>query len=146
MGTLTYTRYLGRGREKEIVREVHETVDARNFQGTPGQPWLLIAANPQLSAPELVKVFEALGIERNATWIRRRRWMFEPEAVRKRGPQPNADGKDEHAFSIMSQNLRLSLLQTRSLLEEHGIKRSKDWIRRWKLTKPTYDAPDKKDR
>jgi len=117
----------GRGREQ--CRSIRYVVDVRDFEDTPGQAHLVIAANRHLSVGDLVRLLRTFGIERSRSWVQRRRWMYQdPDTVNRSGGKPNADGKDERAIEIMLDNPRLSARQLVRLLAENGIKRGKDWV------------------
>jgi hypothetical protein len=48
----------------------------------------------------------------------------------KAGAKRNADGLDEKARKIMEENPRLSSRQMVYLLRENGIRRSREWVRK----------------
>ena len=51
-------------------------VDARQFQGRAGMPWIIMAANVDMSINNLLEVMAAHGYERTRGWVERRRWIF----------------------------------------------------------------------
>ncbi len=120
------------GHGTKVSREVNMTLDIRDFEGLAGYPWLLLAANPQLSIPDIMRFLELKGNEgleaaqRSASWFQRRRWMFSRTAVP--GTRPNADGKDAQAFAIMREHPKLPARRLSKLLKERGIQRGKDWV------------------
>ena len=108
-------------------------IDARNFHGLAGMPWLIMAANTDLSLNELLDVMAEYGYERTRSWVSRRRWMFAADyvrgaPVRKAGGVRNADGKEAWAFQIMDEHPHASARELARLLRKSGIKRSKDWV------------------
>ncbi len=120
----------------EVLRPVNYALDARDFKDTPGYAWLIIAANPDLSAAEIQKVLMHAGPQhmRSASWIRRHRWLFaQPGTVQPRGPKRNVDGLDERAFKMIAENPRLSSRQLAGLLRKNGIPRCPEWVRRHRL-------------
>jgi hypothetical protein len=121
---------------KRVERSVYQTIDARDFLGTPGYPWIVIAANPQLSAAELetwlnIEARDTPGVGRSLSWIKRRRWMFQHPGNRSAvGPKPDRDGNMARAIKIMARHPTVSLRSLAILLRESGVKRSKEWIRK----------------
>ena len=131
--TMTFTDGYGR----EVKREIRYTVDVEQFRGTAIYPWLMVAANAHLSSPDVNRVLE---IEANADnccyrsvkWLQARRRMYiKPDADNpiNRGVQ---DGKEEATLAILRQ-YRASTMSAKDIsqiLSEHGIKRSRGWVRR----------------
>ena len=115
--------------------EVNQVIDVRDFIGTPGYAMLLVAANTNLSVPKIdqflaIQARETPGVARSLSWIQKRRWLFQqPGTSNRTGPQPNTDGKLDRALSIMAQHPTLSLRDLTLLLGEHGIDRSREWVR-----------------
>ena len=84
-------------------------IDAREFQGRAGMPWLIMAANPNLSINELLEVMAAYGYERPRSWVARRRWIFlNPDYARMAGGVRNADGQETRAYRVMDQHPHVS--------------------------------------
>lgn len=50
-------------------------IDAREFKGRAGMPWLIMAANVNLSINDLLDVMAHYGYERTRSWVSRRRWI-----------------------------------------------------------------------
>lgn len=116
---------------KRQSREVNYVLDIRDYRGRAGYPWLVIAANPQLSvyALWLWLLSEGGKNERGESWIKRRRWLFQdPNVAKGTGGQANADGKDGRAVKIMRENPTMSARNLVRLLKENGIRRGKDWV------------------
>ena len=127
VGTLFWTDW----RDKEVTRPVNWTLDIRAHVGEPGWAMLAIAANPHLSIADLVRLLSTGNVERSRSWISRRRWMFQPLAtVNSPGQKPNRDGKDARAVALMRDNTRKSVRQLVWLLNENGIVRNREWVRR----------------
>lgn len=116
---------------KRLTRPISYVIDIRDYKGRPGYPWLVIAANPQLSVYALWVWLLSEGgkNERGESWIKRRRWLFrDTEEVNCAGGQANADGRDERAVKIMRENPTMSARSLVRLLRENGIRRGKDWV------------------
>jgi hypothetical protein len=126
MGKLTWTDWRGR----ECVRQTNDVIEIKKFKGTAGEALLWMAANTHLSVSDLWRLLECAGIERGEMWIRRRRWLFQPEGTVNSNSNGNADGKDERALDIMREHPTDSLRFVVRVLKEAGIRRSKDWVRR----------------
>jgi hypothetical protein len=130
-GTMTWED----GHGRKVTREVRLTIDVRDFEGLAGYPWLVMAANPLLSGPDILRFLELkadeglVGVERNRSWIARRRWMFQRNDNLP-GTRPNADGKDARALTIMEEHPTLSARKLSQLLKENGISRGKDWVQK----------------
>jgi hypothetical protein len=110
------------------TKAVNIRVDISAFTECAVFPYLVMAANPHLSAPEIQDVLRSFGDFqwRSETWIKTRRWMFtvgEPLA-------PSADGLDERAHRIMRNNPRQSARRLVMLLQSNGINRPLDWVYR----------------
>jgi hypothetical protein len=104
-------------------------VDAREHQGRAGMPWVIMAANPNLSINDLLAVMAAHGYERTRGWVSRRRWIFlNPDYVRNAGGVRNADGQEALAYRIMDRFPHVSARELTRILRENGIKRGKDWV------------------
>lgn len=103
-------------------------INAGEFEGRAGMPWLIMAANVNLSITELLEVMEVYGYERTRSWVSRRRWIFFD--ARNVGRSRNEDGQEARAFRIMDQHPRVSAREMARILRENGIKRSKDWVLR----------------
>jgi len=114
----------------ERVRTVNRIIDIADFKDRAGFAYLLMAANPQLSVRDTQEVLANIGEqhERPAGWISRRRWLFHGRG--ESGRKPNADGLDGKALRIMGDNPRLSSRQLVYLLKQHGINRSREWVRK----------------
>jgi hypothetical protein len=125
------------GRGKRETRAINHVIDIRDFRGTPGYPLLFIAANTNLSVRQIglflneVEALEFPLAERPASWIQKRRWLFQqPGTDNHSGPQTDTDGKYAQACEIMAENLTLSLRDLVRLLMKHGIKRGREWCRK----------------
>ena len=105
-------------------------INAAEFKGRAGMPWLIMAANVGLSLSNLQEIMAAYGYWRPQSWISRRRWIFfDADYVRNAGGRPrNADGQDERAYKIMDQHPHVSARQLAHILRKRGIKRGKDWV------------------
>jgi hypothetical protein len=128
MSKLTWTDWRGR----ECVRDVNDVINIGDFKriNPAGRALLLMAANTHLSISDLYRLLDVDGIERGVMWIRRRRWLFQPEETINSNSNGNRDGKDERAREIMREHPTDSLRFVVRALKEHGICRSKDWVRR----------------
>lgn len=106
-------------------------IDIREFKGRAGMPWLIMAANVNLSITALLDVMAANGYERTRSWVSRRRWIFfDADYVRNAGGVRNADGQEDRAHRIMQQHPRASARELARILSKEGIKRGKDWVRK----------------
>jgi hypothetical protein len=104
-------------------------IDVRQFQGRAGMPWLIMAANVNLSVNDLLEVMAAHGYERTRSWVSRRRWIFfDANYVRNAGGIRNADGQEARAYRIMDQHPHVSARELARILRRSGIKRGKDWV------------------
>ena len=130
--TLTLDKLDRYGREQ--VRTVNLTIDIRDFKDKAGFAWLVMAANPHLSVRDTQEVLASVGEQhtRPVGWISRRRWLF--HGTGKAGARSNADGLDDKAHKIMEKNPHLSNRQTVHLLWENGIRRSREWVRKNRVT------------
>lgn len=123
MALMRWTNWQG----TESSREVNETIDLRQFDGTAGYALLALAANRHLSRFEIWMWLKRHGVERSDSWIARRRWLFQkPMETNAPGVKPDADGQGKRALDIMRPNPALSLRDLTRLLAEHGIKRSRE--------------------
>jgi hypothetical protein len=118
------------GAGRTVTRLVNQIIDIRAFTHYAVFPWLLMAANPHLSAPDISEylAWQGEGVFRPVRWVSKRRWMCGP--VHSSGPRRNADGCDTLAFELLAANRDLSLRDMVRLLKENGIQRSREWIRR----------------
>ena len=73
---LTYDEPDRYGRKR--VRTVNRIIDIADFKDRAGFPYLLMAANPQLSVRDIQEVLSNIGerLERPTGWISRRKWLF----------------------------------------------------------------------
>jgi hypothetical protein len=123
-------------RGKKQTREINHTLDIRSLRGTAGYAWAFMAANTHLSAADTERWLslesrEHPGAYRGKSWIKRRRWMFQPPGtVNASGPRRNADAKDHKAAEIMRANPTMSARNLSRLLKENDIDRGKDWVLR----------------
>jgi len=115
--------------------EVNLVVDARDLVGLAGFPWIVMAANPQLSNDKLSWFLATCGIEdveRSEGWIQRRRWMFRRKSQHPHntGGRPrDGDRNEARILQIMRDNPNLSARQLSRLLKERGCDRSREWVR-----------------
>jgi hypothetical protein len=113
--------------------EVNMIADARSFVGMAGYPWIIMAANPQLSNAVLDRYLRDCGIdgaERTPSWLQRKRWMFRRvPAGNTNGSTVDRDGKQARAVRIMREHPKMSLRQLVYLLKERGIIRKREWVR-----------------
>ncbi len=126
--TMAIEQYSG----KMVDREVHQVINVKDFVGRAIYPWLVMAANPHLSAPDIAAVLLLTTTHkgwRSDRWIRKRRWMVQPNTRDMPGRRAGSDGKGERAVRIMLANPDLSLRNLVRLLKEHGIVRSREWVR-----------------
>lgn len=104
-------------------------IDARDFKGRAGMPWLIMAANTHLSVSDLLDVMAHYGYERTRSWVSRRRWIFfDANYVRQSGGVADADGQQARAYRIMDQHPSVSAREMVRILGKAGIKRGKDWV------------------
>ncbi|SPE27149.1 hypothetical protein SBA5_580028 [Candidatus Sulfotelmatomonas gaucii] len=122
---MTRTHWSG----KEIRCDIHQIIDIRDFKGTAGYALLVCAANGHLSIFNIREFLKLQGVERGESWIRRRRWLFQPPGTVNSNSNANQDGKDEQARAIMREYHKASLRYVVRVLKEHGIHRGKDWVR-----------------
>jgi hypothetical protein len=142
--TMSWTDYRGR----TLTREINHVIDIRDFIGRPCYPELFVAANTHLSVRNMEMFLrDVVGgcNERTPSWLARRRWMSEPPGtINKSGVKRNADGKDEQAIRIMSENRRMSVRALARLLrKDHGITRSSEWVRQHRCDGVTNIHPYK---
>ncbi|MGA9070769.1 MAG: hypothetical protein WB424_10970 [Terracidiphilus sp.] len=119
------------GAGRPVTRLVNQIIDIREFTHCAVYPWLLMAANPHLSAPDLSLITADQAhdeVFRPARWINKRRWMC-GETRHKGGARPNADGRDPLALRLLAANRDLSLRDMARLLKKHGIQRGREWVR-----------------
>jgi hypothetical protein len=121
-------------RGNKTTVDVNLVADARSVVGLAGYPWLIIAANPQLSnelIERYLRVCGIEGVERSKSWIQRRRWMFRRvEPGNTNGPTHDLDRNQARAVRIMRENTNLSARQLSRLLKENRIIRSREWVRK----------------
>ena len=104
-------------------------IDARDFKGRAGMPWLIMAANVDLSVNDLLDVMAHYGYVRTRSWVSRRRWIFfDANYVRQSGGAADADGQQARAYRIMDQHPSVSAREMVRILGKAGIKRGKDWV------------------
>jgi hypothetical protein len=115
------------------TKTVNLRVDIAAFEDCAVFPYLLMAANPHLSAPELQDVLASIGDHqwRSTTWIKTRRYMcdVDPNPL-----QPSDDGQDERARRIMRDHPRLAARKMAALLKSKGINRPVSWVYRSRFT------------
>jgi hypothetical protein len=119
------------GAGRAASRVVNQIIDIRKFTHYAVYPWLLMAANPHLSAPDLSTITADQDhgeVFRPARWLNKRRWMC-GETRHMGGTRPNADGRDSKAFQMLADNRGLSLRDTVRLLKKNGVSRSREWVR-----------------
>jgi hypothetical protein len=122
--TMSWTDWRG----NKITREVKQTIDVGDFVGTPGYALLVLAANANhLSAPEIDRFLQRQEVGRSLTYLKRRRWLFQQPGA---DNAANRDRNEARAVRIMHENPELSLRNLVVLLKEHGIIRSREWVRR----------------
>jgi len=104
-------------------------IDAREFRERAGMPWLIMAANVNLSITQLLEVMAHYGCERTRSWVARRRWIFfDKNYVRQCGAAADADGQQARAYRIMEHYPTVSARELARILRKHGIRRGKDWV------------------
>lgn len=121
---------------KKYPVEVNLIVDARDLMGLAGFPWIVMAANPQLSNDKLAWFLFTCdiegvveGVERSEGWIQRRRWMFRRASQHPHATQGRPHGRDHaRAIEIMRNNPTLSARQLVRELRRHGINRERTWV------------------
>jgi hypothetical protein len=116
--------------------KLNPVIDIRDFRGTAGFSLLAVAAATQTRLP-IAAVWQFLleqsripGCERamrSSTYLQRRRWMFLPFDA---SNVTNRDGKDQLAFQVMAECPEASLRDLVGALKEHGVTRSREWVRR----------------
>jgi hypothetical protein len=109
--------------------EYRVDLDAREFKGRAGMPWLIMAANVNLSIDKLLDVMSHYGYERTRSWVSRRRWLFfDSNYVCQFGRAADADGQQARAYRIMDQYPNVSSRELVRILGKAGVKRGKDWV------------------
>lgn len=104
-------------------------IDAREFKGRAGMPWLIMAANVNLSINKLLEVMAHYGYERTRSWVARRRWIFfDSDYVCQSGRAADADGQQARAYQIMDRHPTVSARELVRIFGKAGIKRGKDWV------------------
>lgn len=103
--------------------------DIRQYKGRAGLPWLIMAANVNLSINDLLVVMAHYGVVRTRSWVSRRRWIFfDAGYVRSSGASADADGQQARAYRIMEQHPKISARDMVRVLSDNGIKRGRDWV------------------
>src|SRR5579871_820862 len=123
---------------KKDTRTINHVIDIRDFRGTPGYSMLVVAANTHLAVWDIWRFLDMEArdhdlplIERAQSWIRRRRWVFQPPGTNNyKNNLADPDGKDKRACAIMAENRTFSLRDLSRLLAERGIARSREWVRK----------------
>ena len=112
---------------RAVVKRVNIRLDISGFTDCAGFVYLVMAANPHLSAKDVQDVLVSVGERqwRSETWIRSRRWMYEPG---RNVPVASADGLDERARQLLRDNPRLGARKMAALLRSRGIPRTPDWV------------------
>ena len=134
--TLSFTD----GRRNRVQREVRQTLDIRDFIGTPGYSLLVVAANTHLSVSDIDHFLDEQTREhpaagRSRSWIQRRRWLFQkPGTDNSKGREPDGDRQQSCALVIMAEHPTESVRGLTKLLAEHGIYRSREWVRKHRCT------------
>lgn len=125
------------GHGNKVEREVNQTINVRDFIGTPGFSLLIVAANTHLSAADIeryLSIEERQGmanVGRSLSWIKRRRWLFqEPGTNNWKSGVADLDGQYARAVAIMREHPTESVRGLVKLLKERGISRSREWTRR----------------
>jgi hypothetical protein len=119
------------GAGRLVTRLVNQMIDIREFTHCAVYPWLLMAANPHLSAPDISEGTASQdtgAVFRPARWINKRRWMC-GETRHQGGIRPNADGRDPLALRLLADNRELSLRDMVRLLKENSVPRGREWVR-----------------
>ena len=114
---------------RSVTKTVNVRVDISGFKDCAVFPYLVMAANPDLSTRDLQDVLSSFGEHqwRSETWIKTRRWMCSVDPTQL---QPSADGLDEQARRVMRQNPRMSSRKMAALLKSLGIKRTAHFVYR----------------
>lgn len=128
--TMSWTNRRG----KEETRVINQAINIGDFRGTPGYSMLVVAANTNLSARDIEMFLSAEArelplVKRTQSWIKRRRWLFQPPGTSNYKALSDQDGNRARACAIMAENPTLSTRDLSRLLTEHGIKRSPEWCR-----------------
>jgi hypothetical protein len=114
---------------RSVTKTVNLHIDISAFTDCAVFPFLVMTANPHLSARDIQDVLQSFDWQwRSETWIKTRRWMCKP--VDRTALQPSADGLDERARCIMRDNPRLSARKLVKLLGSEGIVRPIEWVYR----------------
>ena len=110
-------------------------INAAEFKGRAGMPWLIMAANLHLSISKLLSVMDHYGYYRTRSWVQRRRWIFfDADYVRNAGGRPrDEDGQEARAYQIMAKHRHVSARELARILRKSGIKRGKDWVLRHRV-------------
>ncbi len=114
---------------------VRMDINAADFAGTAIYPWLVMAANPQLSANAISTFLFDSGppaAYRPGHWLARRRKMFFPPGTKR--PTARVGPDHDAALRIMRDNTGLSLRDLVRLLKENGVTRGREWVRQWRYT------------
>lgn len=135
------------GRGNEVTREIRHTLDIRDFLGTPGYSGLVVAANTHLSAADVALFLELQAqkypcVARSRSWVQKRRWTYQqPGTSNAKGKEADLDGKQSLALAIMVKHPKVSARNLAKLLQEHGITRSREWVRKHRCDLPPL-SPD----
>jgi hypothetical protein len=115
---------------RSVTKKVTTQVDVSAFTECAIFPYLVMAANPHLSAPDIQDVLASFGAHqwRSETWIKTRRWMCNPPEDA--ALQPSTDGLDGRARHIMKEHSRWSARKLVKLLLDNGIVRPIEWVYR----------------
>lgn len=114
--------------------EVNLVANALDVVGLAGFPWVILAANPQLSNEKIWWFLATCGIDgvmRSDGWIQRHRFLFRRASQHPHNTAGRPRDRDHvRAVGIMKANPTISARQMVHALAEHGIKKSKDWVLR----------------
>lgn len=117
---------------------INTVADARDIEGLAGYPWIIMAANPQLSNAVIDRYLSNCGIdgaERTQSWLQRKRWMFRRvQPGNHAGGTPDRNGNQARALRIMRENPRLSIRQLVHVLADNGITRAREWVRKHRVS------------
>jgi hypothetical protein len=119
-------------RGKKQTREIKLTISIEDFLDTAGgYPLLFLAANRHLTATEIeahLRYIKGPPNERSLSWIKKRRKLFRPPAYTY-NTREDSDGRASAALRLMAEHPRVSIRDLVVLLGEHGIERSREWVR-----------------